>query len=143
MGGKIDENSKTVKITDFINQARLVYPPLTQSLSRELRARMIDQTSLKEVSSNAHLEFEGEITDYRVDGTAVKEDGFASMAKLTITIKVRYTNNIKPEENIEQSFSSFQEFSSTLTLEQVQDELIRKIVIDLVDMIYNATVGNW
>ncbi|GHU89031.1 hypothetical protein FACS1894155_05120 [Bacteroidia bacterium] len=142
-GGKIDENIKTVKISDFINQAQLVYPPLTQSLNRELRTRMIEQTSLKEVSNNAHLEFEGEITDYRVDGTAVKEDGFASMAKLTITIKVRYTNNVKPEESLEQSFSSFQEFSSALTLEQVQDELIRKIVTDLVDMVYNATVGNW
>ena len=142
-GGKVDDNIKTVKITDFVNQAQLVYPPLVQTFNRELRARMVDQSGLKETSGNAHLEFEGEITDYRVDGTAVREDGFASMAKLTITIKVRYTNNVKPEESVEQSFTSFEEFSSTKTLDEVQDGLITKIVTDIVDMIYNATLGNW
>jgi len=142
-GGKIDENIKTVKISDFINQAQLVYPPLTQTLNRELRTRMIDQTSLKETSGDAHLEFEGEITDYRVDGTAVREDGFASMAKLTVTVKVRYTNNVKPDESLEQSFTAFEEFSATKTLDEVQDGLITKIATDIVDMIYNATVGNW
>ncbi len=142
-GGKIDENIKTVKITDFLNQAQLVYPPLTQTLNRELRIKLIDQTSLKEVSSNANLEFEGEITDYRVEGTAVKADGYASMAKLTITVKVRYTNNVKPEESIEQSFTGFEEFSSNRTLDEVQDGLIVTIVANIVDQIYNATVGNW
>ncbi|MDR1371359.1 MAG: LPS assembly lipoprotein LptE [Dysgonamonadaceae bacterium] len=142
-GGKIDENIKTVKITDFLNQAQLVYPSLTQAFNRELRSRMIEQTSLKETSNNADLEFEGEITDYRVDGTAVREDGYASMAKLTVTIKVRYTNNVKPEDSIDQSFSSFEEFSATRTLDEVQDGLITKIVANLVDMIYNETVGNW
>ncbi len=142
-GGRIDDSIKTVKITDFVNQAPLVYPQLVPAFNRELRIKMIDQTSLKEVSNNANLEFEGEITDYRVDGTAVKEDGFASMAKLTITVKVRYTNNVKPDESLEQSFTSFQEFSSSRSLDEVQDGLIVKIVADIVDMIYNATVGNW
>ena len=142
-GGKIDDNIKTVRITDFVNQAELVYPPLTQAINRELRVKMIDQTSLKETSNNAHLEFEGEITGYSVAGTAVREDGFASMAKLTITVNVRYTNNVKPEESLEQQFTSFEEFSSSRTLDEVQDGLITKIVADIMDMIYNATVGNW
>lgn len=142
-GGKIDDSIKTVKITDFVNQAQLNYPPLTQTLNRELRIKLINQTSLKEVSNNANLEFEGEITDYKVEGTAVKEDGYASMAKLTIIVKVRYTNNVNPKESLEQSFSSYEEFSSTKTLDEVQDGLITKIVSDIVDMIYNATVGNW
>ena len=142
-GGKVDDNIKTVKITDFLNQAQLVYPPLTQTFNREMRARMVDQSGLKETSSSPHLEFEGEITDYSVVGTAVREDGYASMAKLTITVAVRYTNNVNPEESLEQKFTSFEEFSSTRTLEEVQDGLITKIVNDIVDMIYNATLGNW
>lgn len=143
-GGSIDYNLvKTVMIRDFQNQASLVYPPLTQTFNSQLRSRIIDQTRLREVSNNADLQFEGEITGYDVAGMAVKEDAYASMTRLTITVKVRYTNNKKPEESIDQNFQSFQEFSSSRSLDEVQDQLIRDIVTDLVDQIYNATLGNW
>ena len=33
--------------------------------------------------------------------------------------------------------------SNTQTLDQVQDQLIPEIVDDLIDQIYNATLGNW
>lgn len=142
-GGKISPDIKTIKIVDFVNQATLVYPPLTQVFNQELRSRMIEQTSLKETKGNADLEFEGEITGYDVMGTAVKEDAFASRTKLTITIKVRYINNVKPEDSLEQTFSAYQEFDAGKSLDEVQDQLIRVISKELVDMIFNATVGSW
>ena len=143
-GGSIDYNLiKTVQLREFQNQAPLVYPLLTQMFNQQLRNRFVEQTRLREVSNSGDLYFEGEITGYDVVGMAVKEDAFASMTRLSITVKVRYTNNKKPEESIDQSFQAFREFSSSRSLDEVQDNLIREIVGDLVDEIYNATLGNW
>lgn len=144
-GGKINYNLvKTITIRDFPNRATLVYPTLAQTFDRELRNRFIEQTRLVSVPNNGDIEIEGEITGYTIQGMAVKEDAYASRARLTITVKVRYTNNKEPDSDVEQTFSSSQEFDSGQTLDaSVQENLNRLIVEELVDMIYNATVANW
>ena len=47
------------------------------------------------------------------------------------------------EKGFEQSFSSYRDFENTKTIDQVQDELCKEIINDLVGQIYNATVANW
>jgi len=143
-GATVDYNVvKTISVQDFPNYATLVYPTLSATFSDALRNKFIRQTRLRMVNNNADLEIEGEITQYGMKGLAVKEDAFASMTELSVTVKVRYTNNKRPSDNLEQSFTSSQPFSNTLTIDQVQDELITKIVDDLVDQIFNATLGSW
>ncbi len=134
---------KTIQIRDFPNRAPLVYPPLSQVFDRALRDRYIEQTRLKAVSNNADINLEGEITGYDISNTAITADAYASKTRLTITVKVRYINNKNPKENVDQSFSAFQEYDSTKSLDEVQDQLIKLITTDLVDMIFNATVANW
>jgi hypothetical protein len=63
--------------------------------------------------------------------------------KLTITIRVKYTNNKEPDSDVDQTFSSFREYDANIPLSDVEDSLVREIVEELVDMIYNATVANW
>lgn len=135
---------KTIRVQDFQNQAQLVYPPLTQVFNQQLKTRFIEQTRLRTVSNNPDIELAGEITGYDVVGTAVKEDAYASQTRLIITVKVRYTNNKQPEKSFtDQTFSASQEFPSSQSLDEVQNSLIQLIVKDLVDMIYNGTVGDW
>ena len=45
--------------------------------------------------------------------------------------------------NLDQTFSAYRDFSSSEMLTDVQDELCRQISEDLVDLIFNATLGNW
>ncbi len=143
-GASVDYNLiKTISIQDFPNHARLVYPTLSATFSDALRNKYIRQTRLKIVDNNADLELEGEITGYEVKGLAVKENSYASMTELSVTVKVRYTNNKRPTDDLEQSFTSSKPFSNDQTLDQVQDQLIPEIIEDLVDQIYNATLGNW
>ena len=143
-GATIDyELNKTISIQDFPNHARLVYPTLSATFSDALRNKYVRQTRLKIVDNNADLELEGEITGYDVKGLAVKENSYASMTELSITVKVRYTNNKKPTDDLNQSFTSSRPFSNTQTLDDVQDQLIPEIIEDLIDQIYNATLGNW
>ena len=143
-GASVDYNTvKTISIQDFPNHAKLIYPTLSSSFSDALRNKYIRQTRLKIVNDNADLELEGEITAYDVKGLAVKADAYASMTELSISIKIRYVNNKKQGDDLDQSFTSSRPFSNTQTLDQVQDQLIPEIIEDLIDQIYNATLGKW
>lgn len=137
------EKIKTITIKDFPNQAPLVFPPLSQKFTEALKDIYIRQTRLQLVNSNGDLELEGEITGYDLTPMAVKEDAYASQTRLTITVRVRYSNRVTPEEDFEQSFSAYREFDATRMLQEVQDQLSQEIIKELVDQIYNATVANW
>lgn len=143
-GASIDYTKvKTITIKDFPNQAPLVYPPLSQLFTETLKDIYIRQTRLQLVPSNGDLELEGEITGYELTPMAVKEDAYASQTKLTITVRVRYSNRTNPDEDFEQTFSAYREFDSNQMLQTVQEQLCSEIVDELTDQIYNATVANW
>jgi len=108
-----------------------------------LRKRFVEQTRLTEVNSNADLEIDGEITSFDVAGMAVKQDAYSSQTRLTITVRVEYINNKEAGKDISQAFSAYQEFPSEKSINDVQDDLVKKIIDDIVDMIYNATIASW
>lgn len=143
-GASIDYTKiKTITIKDFPNQAPLVYPPLSQRFTEALKDIYTRQTRLQLVNNNGDLDLEGEITGYDLTPMAVREDAYASQTKLTITVRVRYSNRVNPEKDFEQSFSAYREFDANQMLQQVQDELTKVITDELVDQIYNATVADW
>lgn len=143
-GASIDYTKvKTISIKDFPNQAPLVYPPLSQQFTEGVKDIYVRQTRLSLVRDNGDLELEGEITGYDLTPMAVKEDAYSSKTKLTITVKVRYTNRTNADEDFEQSFSAYREFDSNVMLQDVQDQLCSEIIEELADQIYNSTVANW
>jgi hypothetical protein len=142
-GGSVNYDlTKTIRIAEFPNRTAF-YPQLPQMLDLALRKRFIEQTRLKEVTNGGDIELEGEITAFQVEGMAVKEDAYSSQTRLTVTVRVQYVNNKETGKDVDQSFSSFKQFDSTRSLDDVQDELIKQIIDELVDQIYNATVANW
>lgn len=135
---------KTINISEFPIRAALVYPPLQQTFENELLDVVIRQTSLQEVDSpNADLELSGEITGYALSPQAVGEDAYATQTRLTITVRVKYVDRHNEANNVDQTFSAYRDFSSTEMLTDVQDELCQQISEDLVNLIFNATLGNW
>ncbi len=71
------------------------------------------------------------------------EDAYASMTRLTITVRVKYIDNRQENKDIDQSFSAYRDFPATEMLTDVQDQLCEEITKELVDLIFNATLGNW
>ena len=134
---------KTINITEFPIRAALVYPPLQQTFENTLMDAVTRQTRLQEIDGNADLEMTGEITGYSLSPQAVGENAYATETRLTITVKVKYTDNKNPANNIDQSFSAYRQFDASLMLTDVQDELCQQISEELVDLIFNATLGNW
>ena len=143
-GAAIDYNTtKTISIAEFPIMAALVYPPLGPAFNEALKDIYTRQTRLSMVKTGGDLQVEGEITGYDLSPQAVTEDAYASQTRLTISVKVRYTNTKNPNLNVDQTFRAYRDFSSSQMLTQVQDELISQIVDELAELIFNATVGSW
>lgn len=135
---------KTISISQFPIRAALVYPPLQQTFENQITDMITRQTRLRVVdSNNTDLRLEGEITGYTLSPQAVNEDAYASQTRLTITVRVKYIDNKKEGQDIDQTFSAYRDFSSTELLTDVQDELCTQISKELADLIFNATIGNW
>lgn len=143
-GSSIDyTKTKSISIFDFPNNAELVYPPLSQEFSESLRDSYSKQTRLQLLKKGGDLHLEGEIVGYQLTPMAISADSYASQTKITVTIKVRFSNAKNPEEDFEKTYSAFQSFDSTKMLTDVQDELIKLMIADIVDNIYNDTVAKW
>jgi hypothetical protein len=56
---------------------------------------------------------------------------------------VKYNDAKNPANSIDQSFSAYRQFDASLMLTDVQDELCQEISEELVNLIFNATLGNW
>lgn len=143
-GTAIDYNVyKTIRVSQFPIRAALVYPPLQQTFENALLDYITRNTRLQTTDGSSDLEMEGEITGYTLSPQAVTENALASKTRLTITVRVKYTDNKNDKNDIDQSFSAYQDFDSSEMLTDVQDQLCEEITEQLVDLIFNATLGNW
>ena len=66
-----------------------------------------------------------------------------AQTELSMTVNVRFTNNVNHNEDFEQQFTAVQSYDSMLSLNSVQEELVNKMVTDICDQIFNACVANW
>ena len=143
-GSALDYNIyKTIHVGEFPIRAALVYPPLQQTFENELRDYISKNTRLQTIDGNSDLEIEGEITGYNLTPQAVTENAYASMTRLTITVRLKYINNKEENQDVDQSFRAYRDFPSSEMLTDVQDQLCEEISKELVELIFNATLGDW
>ena len=142
-GASISPKVKTVTIQYFPNQASLVVPTLSRSLTDALRDYFTSQTNLVLVDKGGDLNIDGAITGYVVQPIAIQGNETAAMNRLTITVSVKFTNKTDVKQNFETTFARYQDYQSTLNLSSVQDGLIKEINDQLVQDIFNKSVVNW
>ena len=134
----------TMQIVDFQNHADYVYGPLATTLNDQMKDLFMRQTRLSLVNNNGDIVIEGEITGYNQFNEAIDASGYSSKVRLTLTVKVSYTNNTNHEEDFEdRTFTAFQTYDATQLLTAVQDQLIAVMVKDISEQIFNSTVANW
>ena len=142
-GASIPAEAKTVSVAYFPNHAQLVNPMLSNDFTTTLRDAMMNQTPLDMVEDGGDLAFEGEITDYRTTPVAITASQTAAMNRLTITVKVRFSNRFDDSKDFEQSFSHYEDYPSDVDLNAVQDNLTGVIIEALVEDIFNKALVNW
>ena len=142
-GTSIQPDVETITINYIEYKAQTVNPSLSNKITEDLRTQFRKMTRLEQVDIDGDLEIEGEITDYKVEAAAITADEVAARNKLTVTVKITFTNRKYPEDNLTQNFSAFEEYDSTQSLDSVQDALCEDIVKKLIEDIFNATVAQW
>ncbi|MBW6534842.1 MAG: hypothetical protein K0B11_07535 [Mariniphaga sp.] len=142
-GANISPAVKTFSVYYFPNRARLVNPTLSQSFTEALREKLQRQTPLNELAEDGDLIFEGQITGYEVRPMSIQKEDMAALNRLTVSVRVKYTNNIEPDQSIEQTFSAFEDFDAASSLSAVEDGLVPEIITKLTEDIFNATLANW
>ncbi len=142
-GASIPPGAKTVSIRYFPNNADLVEPTLSQTFTDALRDKFASQTNLDVISENGDLQFRGEITNYEVTPVAITGEQTAALNRLTISVKVKYTNTLNEEVDFESSFSRYEDYPSEKDLTEVRQGLIDQINEMLVEDIFNKAVVNW
>ncbi len=142
-GASIPAEATTVSVQYFPNNAQLVNPLLSTTLTNALNDMFVNQTTLQSVAQNGDLALEGEITGYTTTPIAITGNQTAAMNRLTITVNVRFTNKYDESKNFEQRFSQYQDYPSGQDLSSVQDVLVEAIVEDLCQDIFNKAVVNW
>ena len=143
-GASIPPGAKTISVATFPNYAATVNPQLSQKLTDELMQMFSSQTPLDVMSNEGgDLHVEGEITGYDTRAAALSSNDEVSMNRLTVTIKVRFTNNIDPEANFEQQFSRYRDYPASRDFSSVESGLVSEIVTELCEDIFNKAVVNW
>lgn len=143
-GASIPPEVRTIRIEQFPNNALLVHPTLSQEFTDALRDKFQSQTNLVIVEQGGDLVLEGEIVEYSTRPAAIQSDDIAALNRLTIGIKVTYTNNFDDTQSFtNQSFSRYEDYPSTDDLTSVAESLVPQITEYLVEDIFNKTVVNW
>ena len=146
-GASISPAVKTVFIDFFTNRARVVNPMLSQTFTEAMKDKFVNETGLSMEREQGDLEFSGEITGYEVRPLSVQQSDqgrdFASMNRLTVTVKVVFTNNKDHEQDFNTTFSAYYDWESTRSLNEVESAAVDVIVEQLIDDIFNKSVANW
>lgn len=142
-GASIPEAAKTFSVAYFPNNAPMVSPTLSATLTEALKDKFSRQTKLQQVDENGDFAFEGEIVGYTSATASVSSDNYAVLNRLTIRVKVKFTNVIDPDNSFNKEFSAFADYESTKLLTEVQSELDEQIVEEIVTDIFQAAASNW
>lgn len=142
-GASISPKAKTISVQYFPNYAPIVNSSLSQTFTQKLRDKFLSQTNLNPVDKNGDLQFEGQITDYSNTPTAIQGNQTAAQNRLTITVKVKFTNTIEDKLSFESSFTKYADYPSTQSLSSQENTLVGTITDQLVQDIFNKAVVNW
>lgn len=142
-GTSIQPDVKSLSVEYFENKALKVNPSLSSSLSDALIEKYRKLTRLDILSEMGDMNVAGEIVNYDTKPMAITKDEQASQNRLTIVVKIYFTNKLHPEEDFEKTFSAYADYDANEMLDAVEETLCEEIIEKLVEDIFNATVANW
>ena len=136
-------NAKTVSFSYFDNTAKIVNPNLSQKFYDEMFDRFVSQTPLDYIQRDGDITFKGRIVGYDIKPIDIKAGETAAYNRLTVSVKIEYTNFTNPKQNSEKTYSWYSDFETSKNLSDVEDELSDEIVKKIVDDLFNSSVVNW
>lgn len=137
------EGAQTIYFNYFDNTAKINNAYLPQLFYDEIYKRFVKETNLKFQQNNADIVLEGQIIDYNISSVNITSADAAASNRLTITVKIKYSNFKKTTSNFEKNFTWYADYSSNELLTDIEDKLCSQIVQKIVDDLFNSTLVNW
>ena len=142
-GASISKKTKTITIKYFTNNASTIQPTLSQVITEKLKDYFTQQTNLSINDNDGDLKFSGEITKYEIKPMAIQSNEVAGKNRLTIAVKVDFTNIYENEYNFSHTFSRYRDYESSQNFSEIDEILIEEISNELIADIINKSVVNW
>lgn len=142
-GISIPPEAKTFYISELRSRVPGAPADLGQQFSENLKQKFLNQSRLNFVDIDPDIEFSGEITRFAVTSVAPQPGETTAFNRLEIAVRLKYDYHPDEEENWENSFSFFSDYSRDDNLLDVQDELIAIIFQQLSEDIFNKAFTNW
>lgn len=147
-GTNIDPAVHSFSIQTIQNTAPTAPSFISQRFTEDLKDYFQRNTSLKLVPRDGDLQFDGTIVAYDYAPAAIqKVDNVdqAGLNRLTIQVKVRFTNTKDPKQDSDQTYQSFRDFPSTQDIATVNNDQasVRRITNDIITDVFNKSVANW
>jgi hypothetical protein len=142
-GVNISKDIKTYQVDFFPNNADLVVPGLNDDFRNMLIDQIDQKTNLTLVNNNGDLVFQGEITDYYIEPVSLTADQTAAQNRLTIKIKIDYTNTKNEEDDISKTYSWYYDYDAGLTRYDVESDAHKEILEHIIDYLFKDTITKW
>jgi len=142
-GSSVPENVQTASVQLFQNRAPLINPLLSQTFTESMKDRITSESRLIINDEMGDVDFSGEITGYDLRPMAIQANAVSAETRMTITVRVRFRNFKNPQQNWESSFSAFSDFESSQNITAIEEQLVRDIVDQLTENIFNRAFSDW
>ncbi|WP_240509448.1 LptE family protein [Geofilum rhodophaeum] len=142
-GSSVPENVETASVQLFQNRAPLINPLLSQTFTESMKDRITSESRLIINDEMGDVDFSGEITGYDLRPMAIQANAVSAETRMTITVRVRFRNFKNPQQNWESSFSAFSDFESSQNITAIEEQLVRDIVDQLTENIFNRAFSDW
>ncbi len=142
-GASIPLEAKTVSVQFFENLTRSQEAGLNQQVTDKLKDFIQANTRLLLINGTGDMDFEGAITGYAVTPTAIVSGDEAAKNRFTITLKIKFTCEVKPEMNFESSFSRYEDYDANTDFETAKSLYTDDLLALLVEDIFNKAFANW
>ena len=143
-GASISKDTKTFQVNRFENNALLVEPGLEIDFRNALIELLENQTNLNNVNSNGDIVYEGEITTYRISPTTATSQNTAAQNRLTVGVKVHFTDKNDETAEFDQNFTFFFDYpASEQLIGSVRDTALEEIFERITQDIFNASLAKW
>jgi hypothetical protein len=146
-GTSIPPTMKTIRVDFFENNAALVVNNLSTTFTEAIKDRIRNTTRLSIVRvEEADAVMSGSITDYNIAPVSINATSnnvapIAGLSRLSITVSVKYVDNIDKKNSFEQSFTKTENFSGDIATHE--QTLIADLNKQLTEDIFNKAFANW
>lgn len=147
-GTNIASDVKTISIQTFQNNASNGPSFLAQRFTEDFKDYFQRNTTLRLVPRDGDLQIDGQIIAYDFAPAAIQREGNVDQAgvnRLTIQVRVKFTNTKDDKQSFEQPFQSNGDFPASQSVSAINNDpsSIRKITNNIITDVFNKSVANW